>query len=82
VGESFSEFGTRRGELVSCKARVEVKAIDRETKEVLAVNRGSGTGVDLSAQSAAKRALQKITQELAIDFIPELVNNWNAKESK
>jgi hypothetical protein len=28
-------------ELVSCKARVEVKAIDRETEEILAVNRGS-----------------------------------------
>jgi hypothetical protein len=82
VGESFSEFGTRREELVSCKARVEIKAIDKETKEVLAVNRGSGTGVDLSTQSAAKRALQKITQELAIEFIPELVDNWNAKESK
>lgn len=81
-GESFSEFGTRRGELVSCKARVEMKAIDKERKEVLAVNRGSGTGIDLSTQSAAKHALQKITQELAIEFIPEFVENWNAKERK
>jgi len=31
VGEAFSEFGMRKGNLVSCKARVELKALEKVT---------------------------------------------------
>jgi hypothetical protein len=73
VAEAFSEFAARRGELVSCKARVELRAIDAKTGEVLAIDRKTETAVDLSQHIAAKAALQKATDELALNVIPEMM---------
>ncbi|MCH5377844.1 MAG: CsgG/HfaB family protein, partial [Planctomycetes bacterium] len=36
IGEGFSEFATRHGNLVSVKSRLELKAVDRETARLLA----------------------------------------------
>ena len=72
-GEAFSEFGMRKGNLVSCKGRVELKVIDKASGKILAVDRQTSVAVDLSEQIAAKTALQKATQELAVRNIPEAV---------
>src|SRR6185312_3566212 len=48
VGEAFSEFAARRGELVSCKARLELRALDARSGEVLSIDRRIGTAVDLA----------------------------------
>ena len=79
VGEAFSEFAARRGELVSCKARAELRAIDMKTGEVLAIDRKTATAVDLAENMAAKAALQKATDELSLNLIPEMLKKWNAK---
>ncbi len=79
VGEAFSEFAARRGELVSCKARVELRAIDLKTGEVLAIDRKTATAVDLAEHIAAKAALQKATQELSLTLIPEVARKWNKR---
>jgi hypothetical protein len=70
IGEAFSEFGMRKGNLVSCKGRVELKVIEKATGKILAVDRQTSVAVDLSEQIAAKSALQKATQELAARMIP------------
>jgi hypothetical protein len=72
IGEAFSEFGLRKGNLVSCKARVEIKAIDKATGKVLMVDRQTNVAIDLSEQIAAKTALQKAAFELALRLVPEL----------
>ena len=59
TGEAFSEFAGRHGDLVSVKARVEVKAVDRKTGKVLAVDRQTAVAVDLAEQVAGKTALQE-----------------------
>jgi len=72
VGEAFSEFGVRKGNLISCKARVEVKAIEKGSGKILAADRQTSVAVDLSEQIAAKTALQNAAAELAERVISKL----------
>jgi TolB-like protein len=72
-GTGFSEFAMRRGNLVSVKARLEVKAIDRETDQVLAVDRQVAVEVDLTEQLAGKKALQRAAADIAERLLPKLV---------
>jgi hypothetical protein len=71
-GEAFSEFGMRRGELVSCKGRVELKVKETATGELVVVDRQVSVAVDLSEQIAAKRALQEAAAQLAERVLPRL----------
>ena len=77
TGEAVSELALRRGELFSCKARVEFKAIDTATGEVLAVDRETEAGVDVAESTAAKAAVQKASATLAERIIPALAAKWN-----
>jgi TolB-like protein len=79
IGEAFSEFAMRRGNLVSGKARVELRAVDAKTGRVLAIDRETNTAVDLSEQMAAKKALQEAAGSLSYRLIPEFVDNWLGK---
>jgi len=71
TGDAFSAFGMRKGNLISCKARVEVKA-QKRTGEILAVDRQTSVAVDIAEQTAAKTALQKAAMELAERLAPKL----------
>ncbi|MGL4942913.1 MAG: CsgG/HfaB family protein [Thermoguttaceae bacterium] len=73
VGEAFSERGMPIGNLVSVKARVEVKAVDKKTGKVLAIDRQTTVAVDLAETIAAKTALQQAGAILAERMIPKLV---------
>jgi len=64
TGEAFSEFGLRKGNLVSSKGRVEVKAISRANGKVLLVDRDTAVAVDLSPEMAGKTALAKSATRL------------------
>jgi TolB-like protein len=82
TGEGFSEFAARHGNLVSVKARLEVKAVDRATGRLLAIDRHVSIGVDLSEQLAGKNALQNAAAELAGRILPKLVEQDKAKTGK
>jgi TolB-like protein len=73
-GEGFSEFAMRHGNLVSVKARLEVKAIDRQTDKVIATDRQTAVVVDLTEEIAGKSALQKAASEIAERLLPKIVN--------
>jgi TolB-like protein len=73
VGEAFSETATRHGNLISVKARVEIKAIDRKTDKILAVDRQTALVVDLTENIAGKAAIQEAAAILAERILPKLV---------
>jgi TolB-like protein len=73
TGEGFSEVSGRVGGLVSVRARVEVKAVDRRTGKVIAVDRQTVLAVDLSEQVAGKSALQAAAADLAERLLPKVV---------
>jgi hypothetical protein len=73
TGEGFSEVAGRVGGLVSVRARVEIKAVDRKTGKVLAADRQVAVVVDVSEQIAGKAALQAAAAELAERVLPKLV---------
>ncbi len=72
TGEAFSAYGSRKGNLISCKARVEIKAL-KQKAQVLAVDRQTAVAVDIAEQTAAKTALQNAAAEIAERLLPQLV---------
>jgi hypothetical protein len=71
TGDAFSALGLRKGNLISCKARVELKA-QKRTGEILAVDRQTSVAVDITEQTAAKTALQQAAAELAERLAPKV----------
>lgn len=72
-GEGMSEFATRHGNLISVKARLEVKVIDRATGKVVAIDRQTRVAVDLVEQIAGKKALQDAAADIADRILPKLL---------
>jgi TolB-like protein len=72
-GEAFSELAVRHGNLISVKARLELKAVDQQSGEIVAVDRQTTVAVDLTEQIAAKNALQEAGAALAERLLPKLV---------
>jgi len=70
-GEGFSEFSTRRGNLISVKARLEVKAIDKDNN-VVAVDRQTDVQVGLAEQVTGKKALQETAAKIAERILPAI----------
>ena len=73
TGDAFSAYGMRKGNLISCKSRVELKAQQR-TGEILAVDRQTSVGVDIAEQTAAKMALQWAAADLAERLVTKLAH--------
>jgi TolB-like protein len=73
TGEALSEFGMSKGNLKSCRARIEIKAHDVASGKILAIDRQTSVAVDLAEHIAAKTALQNGADELAERLLPKLV---------
>ena len=73
TGEAFSEMGMRKGNLQSCRARIEIKAHDVASGKILAIDRQTSVAVDLAEHVSAKTALQNGAAELAERLLPKLV---------
>ena len=82
VGEAFSEYAGARENLISVKARVELKAVDTRTREVLAVARQTAVHVDLAEEVAGKTALQRAAGMAAVELIPEAVDLWRQRQAE
>ncbi len=71
-GDAFSAYGMQKGNLISCKSRIELKARDAATGNILVVDRQTSVGVDVAEQTAAKTSLENATDALAERMIPTL----------
>jgi len=71
-GDAFSAYGMQKGNLISCKSRIEIKVRDVATGNILAVDRQTSVGVDIAEQTAAKTALQNAADVLAERVVPKL----------
>jgi uncharacterized protein (DUF342 family) len=61
----------RKGNLISYKARVEIKA-RKVNGDIVAVEHQTSVAVDVAEQTAAKTALQNAALELAERLLPKL----------
>ncbi len=71
TGEAFSAYAMRKGNLVSCRARVEIKA-QKRAGEIVGVDRETSVAVDVAEQIAAKLALQDAAATVAERLLPKL----------
>jgi hypothetical protein len=62
----------QKGNLISCKSRIEIKARDIASGNILVVDRQTSVGVDIAEQTAAKTALENAADVLAERVIPKL----------
>jgi hypothetical protein len=58
-GEAFSERGAQRGQFISCRARVEIKATKSGGQEQVWVDRQTTSALDTAEHIAGKSALQQ-----------------------
>jgi hypothetical protein len=77
MAEAFSEFGMSKGNLKSCRARIEIKARDAAGGKILDIDRQTSEAVDLAEHIAAKTALENAADELAERLIPKLTLQKN-----
>lgn len=73
TGSAISEFAMRKGNLVSAKARVEIKAVKHADGKMLLVDREPTVAVDLSPESAGKMAQAKAATALAERLVKAIV---------
>ncbi len=73
TGEALSQFGLRRGNLVSSRGRVEIKATSRRAGKVLLISRDVSVAVDISPAMAGKAAIAKSAAKLTASLVPVLV---------
>jgi hypothetical protein len=75
VGEAFSESigNVIPGGFITCRARIEARAVDTKTGEILAADGKYASGIDLGEFVAGKMAIQNAATELA-DYFVEYLN--------
>jgi len=73
TGEAFSAFGMRKGNLISCRSRVELKAQQRESGKILTQDSETSVAVDIAEQVAAKSSLQNAADQIAERLLPILL---------
>jgi hypothetical protein len=81
VGEAFSQGATRFQGMESCRARVEVKAILRDSGTIISSRTAMGSGIDLTEEMAGKMALEKAAAVAARNLIEDISTLANTNDA-
>ncbi len=73
VGEAFSEFALRTGDLVTVTGRAEINLIDRSTGRIVLADRATQRAIDLAELTAGKAALQACGRRLGLSAVRALL---------
>jgi TolB-like protein len=76
-GEAISEQGAQLDAFEGCRARVELKAIDTKTGNILVADSAYAGATDLAETVAGKKAIQKAANLLSDTFLYRLAEAWN-----
>ncbi|MCF8128422.1 MAG: hypothetical protein K9N10_07900 [Deltaproteobacteria bacterium] len=80
IGEASSEYvGRVMGELDSCRARVEARAIRMDTGDILAAGGKDASGLDITRALAAKKALRNASGELGDYLMDQILARWSGE---
>lgn len=84
IGEAFSESNPEgsMGGLKSCRARVEARAINVDTAEILATDGKQAGGVDATDFAAGKTALKNAGAMLGDYLIDQILSRWTKDVTK
>ena len=74
-GEGFSAFGLRKGNLVACRARIEIRLHETRTGRLRLADRQTGVALDIAEPIAAKAALEDAALTLAERVLPRLASS-------
>ncbi len=75
TGEAFSELGARKGNLISCRSRVEISVNQVAPQKLLLADRQADVAVDIAENVAGKTALENAALKLLDRIVPKLVSN-------
>jgi curli biogenesis system outer membrane secretion channel CsgG len=82
-GEGVSQYVSREGNTVTCRAQVDAKAVRTDNAEIVATNSAQAGGQDIAESTSAKTALKNAGGQLANYFLDQLCggNATNAASS-
>ena len=69
IGEAFSEFSARIGNLISCAARAEITIKSRSDGKIIFSSKATTRAADLGENIAGKTALQKAGHTLGVEVL-------------
>lgn len=72
TGEAFSALGFRKGNLVSCKSRIELTVRKRSDGSILLSDRQTSVAADITEQTAAKTALENAARDVAARLLQKI----------
>lgn len=81
-GEAISEFGANLGQFEGCRARVELKAVNTKTGEIILSDSKYAGATDIAETIAGKKAIQEAAKKLSGTFLYQLAEKWNRKSVK
>lgn len=73
--------GVDLGGLVSCKARVEARAVKCDVGSILAAEGIGAAGVDIIADSASKKAITEASKKVVQSLINQILEAWTKETS-
>ncbi len=72
IGEAFSELVNRDNNMVSCRARVEARAVQTANGQILAADGKHAGGIDVAESTSSKTALRNAGEMIGDAFLQSL----------